>query len=111
MLPYEDVTLTTPDGLKIKGYVIPARKTFVPSMEVNSMGMADRKKRGLEETEKWAEEIGTQEAIDVSHLGVSPGPSVSCRNFRAEWSVRQIKTYGGDLPCERWQYGTPDTNR
>jgi hypothetical protein len=58
--------MTTSDGVKIKGYVIPARKTFVSSIEVNSMSMADRKRRGAEETEKWAKEIETQEAIDVS---------------------------------------------
>lgn len=55
------------------------------------MGMADRKKRGLEETEKWAEEIGTQEAIDVSHLGVSLGPSVACRKSRADWKYARSK--------------------
>lgn len=66
VLPYEDVTLTTPDGLKIKGYVIPARKTFMSSVEVNSMSMTDRKLKGAEEVEKWAQDMGTQEVIDVS---------------------------------------------
>lgn len=65
-LPYEDVTITTSDKVRIKGYVIPARRTYISTPEIQAMSPQERVKRSAEETEKWAEEIGTEEAIKVS---------------------------------------------
>ncbi|BEJ17657.1 hypothetical protein CspHIS471_0610580 [Cutaneotrichosporon sp. HIS471] len=36
-LPYEDVTLTTPDGLRIKAFMIPARQRVVPLHELRGL--------------------------------------------------------------------------
>lgn len=71
-LPYEDVTLTTPDNLKIKAYVIPARKHFVSTVELQQMGKEERKKRMDEEIEDWAEEMGKEDAAEVSETQSAP---------------------------------------
>ena len=66
-LPYEDVTLTTSDLLKIRGYVIPARRTFISTPEIQAMSAKERKERAEKEAEAWTAEMGTDEAINVSH--------------------------------------------
>lgn len=65
-LPYEDVTLTTPDKLNIKAYVIPARRTYIPTPQLQAMSPAERVEACKRETESWAEEMGTEEAVKVS---------------------------------------------
>ncbi|RSH89329.1 hypothetical protein EHS25_002441 [Saitozyma podzolica] len=65
-LPYEDVTLTTPDNLRIKAYVIPARKHFVSTVELQQMGKEERKKRMDQEIESWAEEMGKEDAAEYA---------------------------------------------
>lgn len=64
-LPYEDVTLTTPDKLKIKAYVIPARRTHIPTPQLQAMSPTERIEACKRETESWAEEMGSEEAIKV----------------------------------------------
>ncbi|WVQ72842.1 hypothetical protein IAR50_002403 [Cryptococcus sp. DSM 104548] len=64
--PYEDVTLTTPDGLKIKAYVIPARRRPLGMEEIRVLRKEDRRKRAEEEMEKWAEEMGDEKAISYA---------------------------------------------
>jgi hypothetical protein len=71
-LPYEDVTLTTPDNLRIKAYVIPARKHFVSTVELQQMGKEERKKRMDQEIESWAEEMGKEDAAEVSETQSAP---------------------------------------
>lgn len=71
-LPYEDVTLTTPDNLKIKAYVIPARKHFVSTVELQQMGKEERKKKMDQEIESWAEEMGKEDAVEVSETQSAP---------------------------------------
>lgn len=66
-LPYEDVTITTHDGVKIKGYVIPARRRFIPTHELQSMSSTERKERGEKEVEAWTEEMGNEDALEVGH--------------------------------------------
>ena len=65
-LPYEDVTLTTSDGLKLKAYVIPARRRFIPTHEMQAMSSKERKERAEKEVEAWAEEMGGDDALEVS---------------------------------------------
>ena len=71
-LPYEDVTLTTPDHVKIKAYVIPARRRFVPTEELQAMSAKERKERGEKEIEAWAEEMGKEDAIEVGADALGP---------------------------------------
>jgi len=65
-LPYEDVTITTQDGLKLKAYVIPARKQFISTHEMQTMSSEERKERADKEVEAWMEEMGKEDALDVS---------------------------------------------
>jgi hypothetical protein len=64
-LPYEDVTLTTSDRVNIKAYVIPARRSFIPTPELQAMSREERVKAVHGQTTDWAEEMGTDEAINV----------------------------------------------
>lgn len=52
-MPYEDVTLTTPDGLKIRAYVIPARERVVPLHDLRGLNSTKLKERGLAEAAEW----------------------------------------------------------
>ncbi|WVQ98966.1 hypothetical protein IAU59_006098 [Kwoniella sp. CBS 9459] len=65
-MPYEDVTLKCRDGIKIKGYVIPARMEPITTDEMRSMGTAERKERVGKEMEKWAEEMGDEKSIEYA---------------------------------------------
>jgi hypothetical protein len=51
------------DGLLCN--VIPARRTYISTPEIQKMSPAERKEKAELETQKWAEEIGTEEAIKV----------------------------------------------
>ena len=86
-LPYEDVTLTTPDHVKIKAYVIPARQRFVPTEELQAMSAKERKERGEKEVEAWAEEMGKEDTIEVSAgtLGSNRGLWISMRKEDLLW--------------------------
>ncbi|WVF71946.1 hypothetical protein IAT40_006756 [Kwoniella sp. CBS 6097] len=65
-MPYEDVTLKCRDGIKIKGYVIPARLKPITTDEMRSMGSTERKERVGKEMEKWAEEMGDEKSIEYA---------------------------------------------
>ena len=62
-MPYEDVTLTCSDGVKVKAYVIPARQKPVQLDELLRLSPAERKKKGDEEVEKWTQEMGEGDAL------------------------------------------------
>jgi len=64
-LPYEDVTLTTSDHVKIKAYVIPARRRPILLAEMQKMTTADMVDRGKKEMEVWAKEIAEEDAVVV----------------------------------------------
>lgn len=64
-MPFDDITLTTPDGLKLKAYVIPARQRVVPLNELRGMSQRQMAERGQSETVSWELEKGTKAAMDV----------------------------------------------
>ena len=64
-LPFEDVTITCADGVKVKAYVIPARRRFMGTAELRSLSKEDFKRRAQEEVELWTREMGTEDAVEV----------------------------------------------
>ncbi|KAK8858520.1 hypothetical protein IAR55_002747 [Kwoniella newhampshirensis] len=64
--PYEDVSLTCPDGVKVRAYVIPARIKPLSAQEIRSMGTEERKERASKEMEIWAEEMGNEKATEYA---------------------------------------------
>ena len=58
--------MTTSDNLKIKGYVIPVRKEYITTLDIQRMSPQERVLKAKEEMDKWSAEIGTEEAIKVS---------------------------------------------
>lgn len=66
--PYEDVTLTCSDGIKIKAYVIMARKKPLMLSELRGLTPTERKERAQYEMEAWAQEMGDEKAIGVSRM-------------------------------------------
>lgn len=65
-LPYEDVTITTSDKVKLTAYVIPARRTFISTAELKSMNEAQRKAAAEKEIERWTKEMAEDDAVEVS---------------------------------------------
>lgn len=63
-LPYEDVTIKTPDGLKIKGYVIPVRERVVPLSDLRGLNQQQMREKGDAETEEWEKVKDTDAAKD-----------------------------------------------
>lgn len=74
-MPYEDVTLTTPDGLKIKAYVIPARERVVPLYELRGLKTSQLKERGAAEEAAWNAIKDTKDALEVGRIGCELGKS------------------------------------
>lgn len=64
-LPYEDVTITTSDHVKIKAYVIPARRNFISTAELKEMNEEQRKAAVQREIERWTKEMGEDDAVEV----------------------------------------------
>lgn len=64
-MPYEDVTLKTPDGLKIKAYVIPARERVIPLAELRGLESSQMKERGAVEQAAWDAVKDTTDALEV----------------------------------------------
>lgn len=52
-LPYEDVTIRTPDGLNIKGFVIPARERVIPLSELKGLNAEQMRDKGALESKEW----------------------------------------------------------
>ncbi|GMK57417.1 hypothetical protein CspeluHIS016_0402510 [Cutaneotrichosporon spelunceum] len=52
-LPFEDVALTTPDGVRLRAYVIPARTRVVPLHELRGLSAAELTARGETELAAW----------------------------------------------------------
>ncbi|WOO77310.1 Protein bem46 [Vanrija pseudolonga] len=63
-LPYEDVTITTPDKVRIKAYVIPARKRVVPLESLRGLSAVQMRELGKGENEAWEEVKDTEDAIE-----------------------------------------------
>lgn len=57
--------MTTPDRVKIKGYVIPVRRNFIPTHEMQTMSSHERKARAEKEVENWTKEMGEEDALEV----------------------------------------------
>lgn len=74
-MAYEDVTLLTSDSVKIKAYVIPARRNIKSREEIMGMSPAERDVLGKEAMEEWVKEMGEDETIEVCQ----PVPSYSQR--------------------------------
>ncbi|TYJ58915.1 hypothetical protein B9479_000348 [Cryptococcus floricola] len=64
--PYEDVTLTTSDGINIKAYVIPARRHPLSMSDIRALKKEDRRARAEEEMIKWAAEMGDEKSISYA---------------------------------------------
>ncbi|WVQ80722.1 hypothetical protein IAT38_002827 [Cryptococcus sp. DSM 104549] len=62
-LPYEDVTLTCPDGVKVKAYVILARRKTMSTAEYKKMTYRERDEWGQREMQVWADEMGDEKTI------------------------------------------------
>ncbi|WWC60875.1 uncharacterized protein I303_103451 [Kwoniella dejecticola CBS 10117] len=65
-MPYEDITLTTRDQVKIKAYLIPARRNPIPTDQLRHLTQKQREELGEREMEKWLEEIGDEKAIEYA---------------------------------------------
>ncbi|WWC89792.1 uncharacterized protein L201_004718 [Kwoniella dendrophila CBS 6074] len=65
-MPYEDITLTTRDHVKIKAYVIPARKNPVVVDQLRGLNHKQREELGEKEMSKWLEEMGDEQAIQYA---------------------------------------------
>ncbi|WWC69226.1 uncharacterized protein I206_103163 [Kwoniella pini CBS 10737] len=65
-MPYEDVTLTTRDKVKIKAYLIPARQNPVQTEQLRHLTHKQREELGAKEMEKWLEEIGDEKSIEYA---------------------------------------------
>lgn len=91
-LPYEEVKLTTPDGLTIRGYVIPARRNPVPLSELRGLSSSAIAQRGTAEQVAWMTEKDTEGAIEVG----------TCPEFWSNLPVHQESSHGYHVPCECW---------
>lgn len=47
------MTIKTPDGLKIKGYVIPVREKVVPLSELRGLNAQQMREKGDSESKEW----------------------------------------------------------
>jgi hypothetical protein len=65
-MPYEDITIITPDKVRIKAYIIPARRHSIPKEEWAGMSAQERKEVGEKVMRDWGQEMGDDEAIEVS---------------------------------------------
>lgn len=65
-MPFEEVQLTTPDGVKIRAYIIPARRQVVPLHELRGLNSKQVFERGIKEQVTWEAEKDSDDAIEVS---------------------------------------------
>lgn len=65
-MAYEDVTLTTSDTVKIKAYVIPARRNIKTKEEMMARTPAERDQLGKEAMDEWVKEMGDGDVVEVS---------------------------------------------
>lgn len=64
-MAYEDVTLTTTDNLKIKAYMIPARRNVKSREEMMGLSAGQREEVGKEALQEWVKEMGEDDAFEV----------------------------------------------
>ena len=64
-LPYEDIKMTTDDGVQIRGYIIPARRRQISTDQLKAMSPIQRKEVAEKEVAEWAEEMGDEKAVEV----------------------------------------------
>ena len=67
-MAYEDITLTTSDSIKIKAYVIPARKNTKSRQEMMGLSPSQREEVGKEAMDEWVKEMGEDDALEVCPL-------------------------------------------
>lgn len=65
-LPYEDVSLNTADSVKIKAYVIPARRRPVQLSEWRVLSKQEQKARSVKEIDDWTREMGEDDAVEYA---------------------------------------------
>jgi hypothetical protein len=65
-MAYEDITLTTSDSIKIKAYVIPARRNVKSREEMMGLSASQREEVGKEAMDEWVKEMGDDDEIEVS---------------------------------------------
>ena len=64
-LAYEDVKMTTSDGVRIRGFVIPARRSQVSTPDLKAMSPGERKTVAEKEVGDWIVEMGDEKAVEV----------------------------------------------
>jgi hypothetical protein len=88
-MAYEDITLTTSDNVKIKAYMIPARKNVLSKSEMMSMSATQREEAGEKAMAEWNKEKINDDALEVSHLsldGDTSGTEDSTQKVDRLWS-------------------------
>lgn len=88
-MAYEDVTLLTSDSVKIKAYVIPARRNIKSKEQMMEMTPAQRDELGKEAMKEWVKEMGEDQTIEVSRL---LGPSdLSSNGVQLIWQYAKSR--------------------
>ncbi|KAL7423268.1 bem46 protein, variant [Cryptotrichosporon argae] len=62
-LPYEHVTLTTRDGIRIRAYVIPARRDALALHTLRAMSGEQVRAEGERRIREWADELGRGDGV------------------------------------------------
>jgi hypothetical protein len=91
-MAYEDITLTTSDNVKIKAYMIPARKNVLSKSEMMSMSATQREEAGEKAMAEWNQEKVNDDALEVSRSFLI----VTLRGLRI---VRKRSTDRGHFSC------------
>jgi hypothetical protein len=64
-MAYEDITLTTSDSVKIKAYLIPARRNVNSKEKLGRMTATEREQLGKKAMDEWVQEMGDDDAVEV----------------------------------------------
>lgn len=64
-MAYEDITLTTSDSVKIKAYLIPARRNVNSREKLFGLSASEREEMGKKAMDEWVEEMGDDDAVKV----------------------------------------------
>lgn len=104
-LPFEDIYLTTSDGLKLHAYLIPARRRPATLQELQSLSHEGRRARMKKEVDDWVEEMGKEDAVEY----IKRRPTVVFFHANAGESTRErygkrIRSMETDT-CRK--YGSP----
>lgn len=66
-MAYEDITLTTSDAVKIKAYLIPARRGVNSREKLYGLSASEREDLGKQAMDDWVKEMADEDAVEVSH--------------------------------------------